>query len=242
MPEISLTRVVDKCASTNTLLKELPDAPHGLLIAARHQTAGRGQRGNSWEAEPRANLTFSILFRTGMEARRQFELSMVVSLALVEFINTLIFPVEAEIKWPNDIYVGDRKICGILIEHSLAGKKLDRSVVGAGINLNQEHFLSDAPNPVSVLQLTGRRTDVEMAIRRVGDILRAAVDSYIGRPDPEALHDRYMAILWRREGTYPFRTPDGQEFPAGIEDVAADGTLCLTNRQRYAFKEIIFVI
>lgn len=242
MPDKALTRVVEQCASTNTLLKEMTDAPHGLLIAAREQTAGRGQRGNSWESEPGANLTFSILFRAPLEARRQFELSMVVSLALVDFINGLIAPLAAEIKWPNDIYVGDRKICGILIEHSLSGMALDRSIVGAGINLNQKHFYSDAPNPVSVVQLTGRHTDVDAAVDAVGRLLRTRVDEYMASPDPVQLHRRYMSALWRRAGQHPFRTPEGQQFSAAIEDVGLDGILRLSNNRSYAFKEVQFML
>lgn len=242
MSETNLTRVVESCASTNTLLKEEPSAPDGLLIAAREQTAGRGQRGNSWEAEPGANLTFSILFRTSLEAKRQFELSMVVSLALVDFINELIAPLKARIKWPNDIYVDDKKICGILIEHSLTGSTLDRSIVGAGINLNQKNFYSDAPNPVSVVQLTGRITDIDTAIHSVGQHLRTAVKEYIASPNPDKLQQQYMNALWRRTGQHPFRTPDGQTFKAAIQDVGIDGTLKLTNNKTYAFKEIQFVL
>ncbi len=240
MPE--LTRIVDSCTSTNTLLKAEADAPHGLLIAAREQTAGRGQRGNTWESEPGANLTFSMLLRAPLPARRQFELSMLVSLAVVRFVDELIAPLKAEIKWPNDIYVGDRKICGILIEHSLAGAMLDRSIAGIGINLNQERFLSDAPNPVSVVQLTGRKVDIYAALERVGDLLRSEVDSYLADPDPDALHARYMACLWRRTGTHPFRTPDGAPFHASIVDVGLDGMLRLSNGNSFAFKEIQFIL
>ena len=100
----------------------MPDAPAGTVLAARMQTAGRGQRGASWEAEPGKNLTFSQLFRPDrLHAARQFELSMLVSLAIADTVDDLIAHtgLSAKIKWPNDIYVGDRKICGILIENKL---------------------------------------------------------------------------------------------------------------------------
>ena len=241
MPE-SLTVVIDSCGSTNAELAKMPDAPHGLVIAARRQTAGRGQRGNSWESEPDANLTFSILFRTGLEARRQFELSMLVSLAVVRFVNELIAPLSARVKWPNDIYVGDRKICGILIEHSLMGRELERSIAGIGINLNQREFLSDAPNPVSVVQLSGVETDLQSALERVGELLREEVDSYMAQPDAELLHARYMAVLWRGHGRYLFREPQGEPFEASIIDVGHDGMLSLDNGKSYAFKEISYIL
>ncbi|MDE6109297.1 MAG: biotin--[acetyl-CoA-carboxylase] ligase, partial [Muribaculaceae bacterium] len=119
---------VDSCESTNALMKQRAESlPGGYVIAAREQTAGRGRRGNSWEAAPGENLTFSMLLRpSGMPAGRQFELSMLVALAVADVVERNLGPdVPVEVKWPNDIYVGDRKVAGILMECSLAGANLD---------------------------------------------------------------------------------------------------------------------
>lgn len=124
----------------------------------RFQTAGRGQRGNSWESEDGANLLFSfVLYPDFLEARKQFYLSQITALALQEVLSQ--YTDGIRIKWPNDIYWKDKKICGTLIENDLTGIHISRSISGTGVNLNQERFVSDAPNPVSLFQITGQRYD-----------------------------------------------------------------------------------
>ena len=126
------------------------EATDFTVWAAEFQTAGRGQRGNTWESAVGENLTFSILFKpSNFLSTRQFELSQVVALGVVGYLAT--HGIEAKLKCPNDIYVGDKKICGILIENVLSGATLSVCIAGIGINLNQKIFRSDAPNPTSVL-------------------------------------------------------------------------------------------
>lgn len=163
----------DTCPSTNSDPAVLdPEAPHGLVVAAREQTAGRGQRGNTWESGPGLNLSFSIVLRpAGIHPARQFCISEAVALAVAETVeeelrrNGVGDPVY--VKWPNDIYVGDRKICGILIENTVTGTHIDKSIVGIGLNVNQREFHSDAPNPVSLIQLTARHTPLEPLLDRL---------------------------------------------------------------------------
>ena len=163
----------DTCPSTNSDPAVLdPEAPHGLVVAAREQTAGRGQRGNTWESGPGLNLSFSIVLRpAGIHPARQFCISEAVALAVAETVeeelcrNGVDDPVY--VKWPNDIYVGDRKICGILIENTITGTHIDKSIVGIGLNVNQREFLSDAPNPVSLIQLTARETPLDSLLDRL---------------------------------------------------------------------------
>ena len=124
---IPLITWLDVCGSTNAVLSDMPDAEAATVIAARSQTAGRGQRGASWEAQPGANLTFSQLFRpASMHAARQFELSMLISLAVADTIDSVLelanCDKQAKIKWPNDIYIDDYKISGILIENKTLGR------------------------------------------------------------------------------------------------------------------------
>ena len=145
---------LERTDSTNRYLNELCDTslqPVAELttVCADYQTAGKGQRGNSWEAAEGRNLLFSfVLYPTFLEAGRQFILSQVISLSIKEALDGLVEGVS--IKWPNDIYWQEKKLCGILIENDLQGRYIGRSVAGVGLNVNQERFLSDAPNPVSL--------------------------------------------------------------------------------------------
>ena len=155
--------------STMSALRRQPasDAPFELFTAD-FQTAGHGQRGTVWEAERGQNLLFSFRFHPQfLPAARQFALSEALSLAIVRALRPL--GVEATVKWPNDIYVGQRKLCGMLLEHTLAGNAIATTLTGVGVNVNQTDFQGDAPNPVSLRQLLGRSPDRAALL---GEILR----------------------------------------------------------------------
>ncbi len=235
--------IVDEAGSTNTLLAaRAASLPHGAVIAARAQTHGRGQRGNSWEAAPGCNLTFSQLLRpASIRPAESFILSMIVSLAIAETLQEFLPAGEVAIKWPNDIYVGDSKICGILIENSFCGSDFQHSVVGIGININQEAFLSDAPNPISLYQLTGRRYQLDEMLNLFARNILIRFDSYEQSPDPAQLSAQYHARLWRRSGKYDWMDHvAGERVHAAIESVALSGHLTLGTcpPRTYAFKEI----
>ena len=133
------------------------------VIAAREQTAGRGQRGNTWLSAPGMNLTFSIVLKHGNEGLvditpdKQFVINDIISKTIVEFLSR--HGIDARIKLPNDIYVADRKICGILIEHSVLGSSLVHSIIGIGLNVNQTIFDESLPNPTSMLLEKGKGLD-----------------------------------------------------------------------------------
>ena len=241
---------VHETASTNSWLsrmaRQATPLPGGTVVYTHRQTAGRGQPGNSWEAEPGKNLTFSLLLRNpGVTAREQFLLSEAVSLAIVGVVRAL--GVEAAVKWPNDIYCGDRKLCGILIEHSLSGADIAHSIVGVGLNVNQTVFTSDAPNPVSLAQLTGGEHDLETQLRQVSEAIVSSC-AFGGEARRQALHGRYMACLYRNDcRPHPFALPDGTALVAAIAGVEPNGTLVLRHANddtlhRYAFKEVKHII
>ena len=240
---------VDKATSTNTLAASMPDASHGTVIRAVAQTAGRGQRGNSWESEPGKNLTVSIVVRPeNISAGDQFLICRAVSVALVQLLDRVLpRGVEAEIKWPNDIYVGDKKICGILIENSLTGSTIDRSILGIGLNVNQREFVSDAPNPVSIINLNG---GVELELAPLVEMLWSLVDENLRLCSTESgrqkLTENYNSRLWRRTGYHTFAYPDGQRFEALIKSIGDNGVMTLERRdgatQSFAFKEVQFVL
>jgi BirA family biotin operon repressor/biotin-[acetyl-CoA-carboxylase] ligase len=234
--------------STNTYLREnihTIEAP--AFIYADIQNAGRGQRGNTWLSEPYANLLFSALWKpANLPANKQFSLSEAVALSIVEALASL--HVTASVKWPNDIYVDDRKICGILIENALMGTSLEHSIIGAGINLNQRSFPASLPNPVSVHQITGVDTDIDAFISTLLGIMTTKLQSIETEDDRTELHHQYMRTLWRGDGTaHPFRNPvTGETFLATIIDVEPMGHLRLRTTDgsdlRYAFKEVEFVL
>lgn len=231
--------------STNTELSRLADegAPHGTCVSCHTQTAGRGQRGNTWESLPGANATLSILLRPqGIHPRSQFCISEAVALAVAQTLDHYLPPSLApEVKWPNDIYVGNSKICGILIENRISATSIDRSIAGIGVNINQPRFLSDAPNPVSLLQLTGRTHSVTEFEQRLAEAVLANAEI------ATTLHPLYMDRLWRRHGLHPYIEPGSSTpFMASIVNVASTGHITLRRADgtlsTYAFKEISAIL
>ena len=215
-----------------------PKASDGVVVWTDYQTDGRGCGTNRWESERGKNLLFSMLIHpTDIAANEQFRITEAVSVALCHTLQAYVNN-KVEIKWPNDIYVGDRKICGILIENRLQGNAIKESIIGVGLNVNQTAFKSDAPNPVSIRQLTGRETDLEellLAFLRAFDVTYNSKTTCFG----------YKSMLYRR-GKYAYYEDKTSCFGATLTDVLPDGRLLLVDkdgRERlYAFKEVSFII
>lgn len=213
------------------------------VVSAFFQTAGKGQRGNSWESEAGKNLMFSILvYPEFLDVRKQFLLSQVISLAVKEELDT--FSEGFSIKWPNDIYWREKKICGMLIENDLMGSSIKKSIAGIGVNINQERFHSPAPNPVSLWQITGKSRDIEPILE---NIIFRIKDNYTSLKEgkTEVLTERYHNALFRKEGMHLYRDSSG-EFMASIVCVKPEGTLILKNEKGeekgYAFKEVQYIL
>ena len=227
---------IDETDSTNRWLKD-----HGegtMVVATDYQTAGKGCGSNAWESERGKNLTFSMLIHPdGIAAREQFHITEVVSVALCRTLQPYIYN-KVEIKWPNDIYVGDRKICGILIENRLQGNVIVDCIIGIGLDVNQRTFVSDAPNPVSMYQLTGQETDREALL---ADFLQTFDQEWQNK----ANGSEYRELLYRKgkDGLYEDKTG---RFVARLADVLPDGRLLLVDEEgkehTYAFKEVSFII
>lgn len=237
--------ILPSAPSTNSAIPA--DAPHALAVMALEQTAGRGQRGNHWEAEPGRNVTLSLVLRPyELPAREQFVISQAVALGVTDVLRRLM-PRRADIsiKWPNDIYVGHRKIAGILIENVLTGTGITRCVVGLGLNVNQTEFRSDAPNPVSIQALTGSEHDVEQVARQLVEAMLRRYDAAMADHGPT--QQEYFRNLYRADGClHPYRDQRTlQGFQARIESVAPDGHLTLAlptgERRSYAFKEVAYL-
>ena len=228
---------IDETDSTNRWAREeLHKENHPFCVIADYQTAGRGCGTNTWESERGKNLLFSILIHpTQVKATCQFHISMAMSLAICEALGQYIG--DLSIKWPNDIYWRNGKICGMLIENTLKGNTIKDSIIGVGLNVNQRTFQSDAPNPVSLWQISGQETDCEQLLN---DILRC-LDHYLYQD----IKAQYCSTLYRRKGFHPYADKNGA-FMAEIVDVEDDGHLLLRDDsgydRRYAFKEVQFII
>ena len=216
--------------------------PGFTLVVADDQTKGRGQQGNSWETEKGKNLTFSLLCHPDfILASRQWLLSQCMAVAIQQALSQFVEGVE--VKWPNDIYVGDQKISGTLIECDLLGKHISNCIIGVGININQTVFRSDAPSPTSLQLLTGKEYDREEVL---STILQHFQHFYAllqaGKED--TIRQLYRQHLYRREGFHRYRDVRG-EFWAEIDDIEPTGHLRLRFEDgkvvRYELKEVQFI-
>jgi BirA family biotin operon repressor/biotin-[acetyl-CoA-carboxylase] ligase len=235
---------IEETASTNALIKDMyknTKPAEGTVVYAGFQTAGRGQKETAWESEKSKNLVFSlILYPVFVKAGEQFIISQIVSLAIKNVLEKYVNGIC--IKWPNDIYYNDRKICGILVENELLDTQICASIIGIGLNINQEQFMSDAPNPVSLKQITGNDYNLEPLL---DEIMKEVLSLYeSAKTDKTGISDKYKQSLWRKNGYHHFRDADG-EFSARIETVAENGLLTLQmpngKEKCYAFKEVRFI-
>lgn len=243
--------------STSSLLRERysEEMPHLFTIRTDYQTAGRGQAGNSWESEAEKNVLFSTLLRYAeLPAAAQWRISMLVAVVTREVLAKYLPQEALRIKWPNDIYYGDKKLVGILIENSLAGKNIGYSIAGIGINANQTQWRSNAPNPISMKEITGEEYDVAALVKE----WIASLKSWENQ-DTAVIKQAYMEHLYRRNGehayverevsTVPTAIASEQvagQFLASIDGISEQGELLLRlengEKKCYHFKQIRFVI
>lgn len=228
-----------EAASTNSVAASGAFAP-GSVVYTLRQSAGRGCGSNSWESEAGKNIAMTlVLGDIGVAVERQFAISMAVALGCFDYVSHYV--ADCSVKWPNDIYVGDRKIAGILIEHSMSGAMLSRSLCGVGLNINQEIFYSDAPNPVSLIQLTGMRYDVRSELHKLVEAIGKRLECV---KDFNLLRSEFLLHLYRGAGVYNWRDESG-EFQASVYGIDDFGRLQLVSLDgsihTYGFKEIRYV-
>ena len=273
---------LDSVDSTNSEAKRrISDIDNLSVLSALSQSEGRGQKGNKWSSVPGENLTFSIVLKFGEQtagkaglsvagksrlsvagklrlvvaAREQFVLTEITSLSIVEFLSR--HGIKAKIKWPNDIYVGDKKICGVLIENSLRGENLSSSIIGIGLNVNQRNFDVNLPNPTSMVLETGFEEDIKGCLEEFMDIFQGYLEYSLPN-----LRERYLSYLWRHntparyidqtlqsqplkagsEGELP-----GREFTGIIRGLSPIGHLVVEDIEKgelkeFAFKEISYIL
>jgi BirA family biotin operon repressor/biotin-[acetyl-CoA-carboxylase] ligase len=263
---------LDEVDSTNNFLRHLDttDDRRMTLVTAEFQTAGRGADTNRWESARGENLLFSLrVMPANLPVARMFALSEATALAVKKTITSSLplplqrrgelprpFPPllegqgEASIKWPNDIYYGDSKVAGILIENDLQGARVLRSTIGVGININQRRFLSDAPNPRSLADIVGHDVDRHLVLEQFMEHFTQYLEMIDGsdRSDSsdksdylDQLHAEYKKHLYRFGEEHAYSDKDGA-FRATLIDVEPSGHLILRDTsgtlRRYAFKEV----
>lgn len=231
-------------STSNYLQREGSDKQNGIVVVySDFQTAGRGQGSNKWESERGKNLLFSILCHpVWVPVRSQFIISEAIAIALHDALAA--YTDEITIKWPNDIYWKDRKISGTIIDNSLQSGHISNCIIGTGVNVNQEQFHSDAPNPVSLIQIIGKETDRMTLLKDIVTRFKGYLDD-IRNGNYEKIVSLYMSYLYRSHGFFKYKDKDGV-FEAAIIEVEDDGHLILRDKddqiRSYAFKEVEFVI
>lgn len=235
---------LDTIGSTNDYANSLlqtDNLPEGTVILALEQTKGRGQYGNTWMAEKGQNLLFSIVFtpRT-LKATNQFYLNMSICLALHDLLEG---DVDVKVKWPNDIYIGTKKICGVLVENSLKGPKIVTSVVGIGVNVNQQKFGAGLSKASSLSKITGRHIDIYKLFERLCKEIEIRYMQLKAEKYSQIKKD-YMSVLMFYNEIRPYKRK-GETFMGKIVDIDESGKLVLETEKgkcSYGFKDIEFVI
>lgn len=246
---------IEKLASTNDYAKEYsarikPEQDRLTVITAKQQTKGRGQQGNSWESEDGKNLLFSILCHPlYIKAHEQYVISAAIALAVSETVKESLGAPYSDcisIKWPNDIYYKEKKMGGILIENDLSGSSIQNCIIGVGLDVNQVVFTSNAPNPISMTNISGTEYCCTNLLNSI--ITKFAQFLEMLKTDSETAKEQifadYMKILFRNDGSlHRYKDADG-EFMARISSVDRTGRITLIDSdgtlRRYEFKELAF--
>lgn len=235
--EISSTNVY--CSN---LLKE-KHLPDGTIISTLHQTLGKGLGTNTWESEKGKNILISIILHpTFLKIENQFLLSKVISLGIVNYCHTKTNDIK--IKWPNDIYYNNKKLAGILIENAIKGSMMERSIVGIGLNLNQEIFMGDAPNPISLKQITHHTYLIEQEIIKLRNNIQFFYEK-LRAGNYLAINKEYLKCLYQINEKAYYKTQE-KIFAGTITGVNEFGHLQITTesgeKKEFDLKEIEFII
>lgn len=222
-----------------SLIKELTYVSEGTTIIAKNQLHGRGQMGSSWESNPSQNLTFSVIISPKMLVVEQFQISKIVALALVGFLNQLGIK-NTSIKWPNDIYIKEKKIAGILIENILKNNKIEHTIVGIGLNVNQVDFTTK--NATSLQLITSQVYDLNILLANFLELLERNY-FLLKSNQHEVINEVYLKNLLGFQKERKFSTST-EQFKAIIIGVSSMGKLQLQKDEQLMemdIKEITFL-
>ena len=237
---------LEKTASTNAFLQEMPEEERvGKVVFAREQTAGKGMGSNSWESEPGMNLTFSMgVDMSFMKAADQFLLSQAVPLGLLDVLDGMLPTESLSVKWPNDLFFGDRKLCGILINSTIRGMEMGVSVVGIGLNVNQLQFQDWPTHPISLKMILGRDVKLEPLLHQLVEAVEQRVQQLRTEDGIAKIKMDYLNRLYRYR-TWADYEVDGQKvrrFITGIDPFGRLETIDESGKKYvYDIKEVKFV-
>lgn len=242
----------DSIDSTNSeARRRLPANAKMSVYAAKFQTAGRGQRGNKWSSAAGQNLTFSVLLNFThpqmpvLAVRNQFLLTIASALSVSDLLQKL--NIRNSIKWPNDIYIGRRKVCGMLIENIVGNAGVEHSIIGIGLNLNQTEFPPELVNPTSVLVSSCLRTVPEEVLDDFLDIFSEYIPYLSDIEGINEIRNKYVSRLFglgvSREYHDCLRNVD---FTGTIKGISEEGLLLMEMPDKtvtnYSFKEVSYII
>ncbi len=234
--------------STNSeAYRQISDLDNLSVLAAGYQTAGRGQRGNKWLSKAWENLTFSLILKPSKKeitANNQFIISKIATLSVSDYLMSK--KIACKIKWPNDIYVRDKKICGMLIENLLSGRNVSCSIIGIGLNINQTEFDPQLMNPTSIKNLTGKEYDVKQELPTLLSYFSRYWElyEYCGMEEIDQL---YLNRLYRKDEMYRYRDClTDKLFYGRIRGVTSNGCLQIEKEdgrnESFGFKEIGYIL
>lgn len=229
--------------STQTLASQMlarGELSHGTFVVAGYQTQGRGYASNTWYSSPMTNLLGTLYIEySSLPAQEQFTVTTAVSVAIARFLEKELQR-QVFIKWPNDIFVNDRKICGLLIENQILGNHLRSSLIGIGLNVNEAHFPDNLPQAISMFQLDG----INRKIRAVAHALASSILGFAETPDfSETSRREYLSRLYRKDKAALYKSGD-ETFEGIIRGVDVYGRLVVENKggmQTYGFKEVEYL-
>jgi BirA family transcriptional regulator, biotin operon repressor / biotin---[acetyl-CoA-carboxylase] ligase len=234
-----------KTDSTNQYLQDMlkkTKIPEGTMVIAEEQTLGRGQRGNHWESSTGENLTFSfVIYPDFLELKNQFMLSKIIALALFDLLKR--YTGDVKIKWPNDIYIGKKKVAGILLENVIKGTKLSNTIVGIGLNINQKIFSEALPFASSLSLETGNDYKLPTILNELISNLNSRYNE-LKKAKYEKLNQQYLNALYQFMQFHDY-SANNEVFNAKIVGIEDDGRLCLSTSNnellKFAFKEVAFL-
>ncbi len=221
---VIIIREVDSTNNYANALLDREKPAEGTIVLTFRQSSGRGYGNNVWKSEPGQNLTFSIiLYPDFLPAARQFLLSQVISTGIARFLQTETDGIS--IKWPNDILIENRKAAGILVENRIQGAFLQSSVIGIGLNLNQQHFPDDLPKAISLGMVTGKFHPPGFSLKLIANEILSLYNR-LKTYGPELIHTQYMDFLYRYGEISLFRV-QGEIIEATITGIDEFGQLLL---------------
>lgn len=210
--------------STNTKIKELAKtAKEGLVVVADRQTAGRGRRGRTWESTEEGNLYMSVLLKPELEVTKAAMLTLVMAYSVAKALQR--WEIDVQIKWPNDLIMGKKKICGILTEMEVIDGQIDFIIVGVGLNLGQQVFSGELKEKAtSIFAETGNQLDRENVLSAIMDVFEENYARFLENKSLEFLMQDYNDLLVNRNRQVVVLDPAG-EYEGYSQGINADGEL-----------------